>query len=303
MAPIVAPILNLEDGRVEQCVEGIGDRISGQGVAASTKHPDQLGKLQGRNVKGFAGGFSRFDRPSGGFALDRLIGGQEANQGNVLTGAPVLAAAEAAFTGTPGDLPAKTMAAMEAARSMGGDGRCSCSPSAPTSCGSPPPSFAKAADIGFFVISRFGDTDDPACTNAGCADGDYFMDFNIAFQGTADPDPVYQIQALFDAARLDLVGRPDAIASGIGFSRVPGPGDQWLLRVELRDWQGDLLGYSVVGFTVEHGPDSDQVTTIGTVSDLGDGSYEVILTETGPPGVDVFHMHTADRRSPGFDAF
>ena len=219
-------------------------------------------------------------------------------QGNVLTGAPVLAAAEAAFTGTPGDLPAKTMAAMEAARSMGGDGRCSCSPSAPTSCGSPPPSFAKAADVGFFVISRFGDTDDPACTNAGCADGDYFMDFNIAFQGTADPDPVYQIQALFDTARLDLVGRPDAIASGIGFSRVPGTGDQWLLRVELRDWQGDLLGHSVVGFTVEHGPDSDQVTTIGTVSDLGDGSYEVILTETGPPGVDVFHINADDGVRP-----
>jgi len=214
-------------------------------------------------------------------------------QGNVLTGAPVIAAAETAFVTTVGDLPARTMAAMEAARSMGGDGRCSCSPSAPTSCGSPPPSFDKAADVGFLVVSRFGDTDDPACTNAGCADGDYFMDFNIAFQTASDPDPVLQLQALFDAARLDLVGRPDAIASTIDFSTIPGPDGRWLLRVELRDWQGDTIGHSVAGFTVEHAPDSDQVTTIGSISDLGDGSYEVTLTETGATGVDVF-LITAD---------
>ena len=111
-------------------------------------------------------------------------------QGNVLTGSPVITAAENAFVGTEGDLPARTMAAMEAARSMGGDGRCSCSPSNPTGCGSPPPSFVKAADVGFFIISRYGDTDDPVCNSSGCADGDYFIDFNIAFQSTSDPDPV-----------------------------------------------------------------------------------------------------------------
>ncbi len=160
-------------------------------------------------------------------------------QGNVLTGSPVITAAENAFIGTGGDLPARTMAAMEAARSMGGDGRCSCSPSNPTGCGSPPPSFVKSADVGFFIISRFGDTDDPVCNSSGCADGDYFIDFNIAFQATSDPDPVYQLQALFDAERTALIGRPDAIASNVGFARVAGSGDEWLMRVELRDWSGD----------------------------------------------------------------
>jgi hypothetical protein len=214
-------------------------------------------------------------------------------QGNVLTGSPVISMAEAAFVGSPGDLPAKTMAAMEAARSMGGDGRCSCSPSDPTGCGSPPPSFTKSAHVGFFIISRVGDTDDPACNSAGCADGDYFMDFNIAFQGTADPDPVLQLQAIFDAARTDLIGRPDAIASTVSFTKVSGPGSEWILRVELRDWQGVLIGTGLPSFTVEHAPESDQVTTIGVITDLGDGSYEVALTETGPLGVDVF-LITAD---------
>ena len=43
-------------------------------------------------------------------------------QGNVLTGRPVVEMAEAALVNTVGDLPAKFMAAMEAARAMGGDG-------------------------------------------------------------------------------------------------------------------------------------------------------------------------------------
>jgi len=214
-------------------------------------------------------------------------------QGNVLTGSPVITLAEQAFVNTPGDLPAKTMAAMEAARSMGGDGRCSCDPQNPTGCGSPPPSFEKSAHVGFLLISRFGDTDDPECTAAGCADGDYFMAFNIAFQQVSDPDPVYQLQALFDNARLDLLGRPDAIASSVSFTEVNPPGGEWLLRVELMDWQGALLGHGVQGFTVVHAPESDHVTTIGDIVDLGDGSYEVTLTETGELGVDVF-LITAD---------
>jgi hypothetical protein len=214
-------------------------------------------------------------------------------QGNVLTGSPVITLAEAAFVSTPGDLPAKTMAAMEAARSMGGDGRCSCDPGNPTGCGSPPPSFEKSAHVGFLLISRYGDADDPICNAAGCADGDYFMAFNVAFQGVADPDPVYQLQALFDDARLDLLGRPDAIASSLTFTEIDPPGGEWLLRVELRDWQGALLGHGVQSFTVEHAPESDQVTTIGDIVDLGDGSYEVTLTATGELGVDVF-LITAD---------
>jgi hypothetical protein len=80
-------------------------------------------------------------------------------QGNVLTGAPVVDMAVAAITNTPGDLAEKLMAGMEAARAMGGDGRCSCNPSDPTGCGSPPPTFIKAAHIAYMIIARAGDRD------------------------------------------------------------------------------------------------------------------------------------------------
>ncbi len=79
-------------------------------------------------------------------------------QGNILTGAPVVDLAVDAIISTPGDLPAKLMASMEAARAMGGDGRCSCS-SGPTNCGSPPPSFSKSAHIAYLMVSRLGDLD------------------------------------------------------------------------------------------------------------------------------------------------
>lgn len=78
-------------------------------------------------------------------------------QGNVLTGQPVVGLAEQAIIGTPGDLPEKLMAAMEAAYLMGGDGRCSCNASLPQSCGSPPPSFTKTAHIGYMLVARAGD--------------------------------------------------------------------------------------------------------------------------------------------------
>lgn len=82
-------------------------------------------------------------------------------QGNVLTGEPVVAAAVQAIIDTPGDIAAKMMASMEAARSMGGDGRCSCSGGNPTGCGAPPPTFTKSAHIAYMLIARDGDT-------AGC---------------------------------------------------------------------------------------------------------------------------------------
>ena len=60
-------------------------------------------------------------------------------QGNILMGSPVILDVETALRNTPGDLSQKVMAAMEAARDMGGDGRCSCDEQFPESCGTPPP--------------------------------------------------------------------------------------------------------------------------------------------------------------------
>jgi hypothetical protein len=111
-------------------------------------------------------------------------------QGNVLTGEPVVDLAVEAIIHTPGGVPERLMAAMEAARSMGGDGRCSCDPRFPDSCGSPPPDFEKAAHIAYMLIARLGDT--PGCNgryDAGSSpygivsrdiDGDGRMDLAVA---------------------------------------------------------------------------------------------------------------------------
>lgn len=80
-------------------------------------------------------------------------------QGNVLTGEPVVSLAVDAIVNTPGDLAEKLMAGMEAARLMGGDGRCSCSQTKPDSCGAPPPNFEKSAHIAYMLIGRRGDAE------------------------------------------------------------------------------------------------------------------------------------------------
>lgn len=111
-------------------------------------------------------------------------------QGNVLAGACVISAIEQAVLNTKGDMPEKLMAGMEAARAMGGDGRCSCSRNNPPGCGCPPPDFDKAGHIGGIIDARLGDADDPVCNADGCADGDYFMRLNVPFQNSGRPDPV-----------------------------------------------------------------------------------------------------------------
>lgn len=78
-------------------------------------------------------------------------------QGNILTGPQVADAAVAAITSSTADLPRRLMDAMQAARSFGGDGRCSCAPDSATACGAPPPSFTKSAHVGYMIVARAGD--------------------------------------------------------------------------------------------------------------------------------------------------
>ena len=85
-------------------------------------------------------------------------------QGNILTGQPVIDAAIEAMRTSAGDLPQRLMAGMQAARQMGGDGRCSCTGGPATSCGSPPASFVRTANCAYFIVSRAGDADLAAFT-------------------------------------------------------------------------------------------------------------------------------------------
>jgi hypothetical protein len=114
-------------------------------------------------------------------------------QGNVLTGDPVVLEAEQAIITTPGDLPEKLMAAMEAARAMGGDGRCSCNSSTPTACGAPPPGEFKSADVGYMIVTRAGDFQ--ASNGVYSTAGDPVAITTTDFSHDAKPDVV--------AARFD----------------------------------------------------------------------------------------------------
>ena len=209
-------------------------------------------------------------------------------QGNVLTGMPVLTQAEQAILNTPGDLAAKLMAAMDAARMMGGDGRCSCNPVAPTSCGSPPPSFTNAANAASMIVSRPGDIDAPCGGAAGCVAGTYWMNLNVANQPPTALDPVLQLQGLLAAFRAAHVGRPDHFQSTamLGASTLRANGqDTTTLHLVLRDGQGTPLSAGGAVVTVTAGP---QGTTTdlqaGPVVDHGDGTYDVPLTAGLTPG-------------------
>lgn len=224
-------------------------------------------------------------------------------QGNVITGQPVLDQAEAAILYAPGGIPEKLMAAMEAAYDMGGDGRCSCEPTDPTGCGSPPPDFDKTAHVGFMIDSRRGDVDGVCDRPRGCANGTYYMTFNIANQTADDPDPVIQLRERFDLWRAGLVGIPDAAESRLAITpdRLLNDGVSIAtMRIDVLDWQG-LPAAGITDVVVEHDPAGDPGSSaIGTVIDLGNGAYEVQLTAGTTVHDDRIAVRVADATGERF---
>lgn len=221
-------------------------------------------------------------------------------QGNILSGDCVVPAIEQAILTTVGDIPQKLMAGMQAAGANGGDGRCSCSNANPMGCGCPPSKFTKPGHIGGMVVARIGDADDPLCNRFGCVDGDYFMRLNVPFQDPGNPDPVLQLQDQFDSWRASLDGRPDAIQSTVEFD-PPGPlaeGASTSMQITLRDYQGLPIAVSIQSVTVVHAPGSDGISTIGSVVDLGNGSFSVVITAGTTMGTDRFRVSVDDGTRP-----
>jgi hypothetical protein len=218
-------------------------------------------------------------------------------QGNVLTGPPVVAMAEAAVINTPGSLADKLIAGMEAARSMGGDGRCSCDPNHPTSCGSPPPSFTKSAHIGFMVVSRIGDTDGGCSAATGCASGQYWLKFNVPFQFQADLDPVLQLESLYAGFKAGLAGHPDGLSSLAGFDHDELLADGQSTRtltIALYDAAGSAITTGGATVSVTPAPGSTALCAIGPVSDQGDGTYTVTVTAGAAAGSELFAVRADD---------
>jgi hypothetical protein len=203
-------------------------------------------------------------------------------QGNVLTGIQVVHAAEAALLATPGDLSQRVMAGMEAARALGGDGRCSCSQFAPTFCGVPPPNFTKSAHVGFVALARLGDSLGGCSQATGCANGAYYLDLEVkGLDGAAnDPDAVLQLQAQYVAWRASKAGVPDHLLSTVkaGAQALIADGEHsTLVRVRLVDLEGAPLAQGGAALTLDIGGSAPGLLSAGPVLDLGDGSYEFEL--------------------------
>jgi hypothetical protein len=220
-------------------------------------------------------------------------------QGNVLAGTEVVHAAEAALLGTQGDLSQKLLAAMQAARDFGGDGRCSCDFTNADSCGSPPDSFEKSAHVGFLLVARVGDEEPPCNRGNDCADGFFHLRLNVrgADADENDPDPVDQLTERYAAWRAQRVGHPDGVLSRVdAVDSLPADGvTRRTVTVQLVDLEGDKL---------DHGGHKVQVTSaegrrlhldVGPVADLGDGRYRFSLGATRLVGTDRLAIRAENR--------
>jgi len=237
--------------------------------------------------------FTGFQAGQGKHGVTGIAGDYRyAMQGNLLVGPEPVLAAEQALLATNGDLGQKLMAAMEAAAAQGGDGRCSCSPSNPTSCGAPPPGTWKSAHTGFLIIARVGDKLGQCNGNAGCANGNYYLKRNSI--GTAsDPDPVLELRTKFDAWRAALAGRPDHINSVVSASaqQLVADGVSALdVHVQLVDVDGQPLTAGGASATLTNLSGAPDATSPGPVTDHGDGSYSFRLTAGTSAGTDDWEL-------------
>ncbi|MEM7309911.1 MAG: DUF1028 domain-containing protein [Planctomycetota bacterium] len=217
-------------------------------------------------------------------------------QGNVITGDIVVTAAEGALLGAPGDLTQKVMAGMEAARVLGGDGRCSCTTGAPFSCGTPPPDFEKSAHTAFIVTSRMGDVDGGCYWALGCAQEEYYV--KLAVSGDSDDiDPVIQLQMDYDAWRQGMAGHPDHLLSTVtpGATALVADGaTSTEVVVRLYDVEGDPILQGGALVTVETEDGSTPYATPGAVVDNGDGTYTIPFAAGTTAGDDTFVIRVDD---------
>ena len=222
-----------------------------------------------------------YEGPSVGnarYGVARTIEGLSyAIQGNVLAGIQVVTDAENALLMTEGDLGQRVLAAMEAARIYGGDGRCSCHTAQPTICGSPPPSFLFADETAFFMIARMGDPDGVCAAGFGCANGTYFCNLNEigTFSGI---DPVVRLQSEHAAWRAGLVGRADQLRTVVEPRTADLPSDgttQLQVDVELRDIEGDAVDDVAATISIERMSGNPPAAKILGIDALAPGHFRI----------------------------
>jgi len=227
-------------------------------------------------------------------------------QGNILTGMGVLLKAEEALVQAQGDLAQKIMAGMNAAKNYGGDGRCSCKEWAPTVCGCPPTKVKfkkeknrKSAHVGYLVVARIGDKDGVFNSNAGFANGEYYMDLNVTTQSPADPVDTLK-KMLFDF-RNSWSGHADHILTHktVYPNKIIADGkSESELMIALADINNERVTKGMVKISVIHDEASDKTCVIGPIIDHYNGVYTIPLTSTLTAGTDVFRVVVDDGMGP-----
>ncbi len=135
----------------------------------------------------------------------------------------------------------------------------------------------------------------------GTGSGDYFMTFNVPNQPAGNPDPVAQLQTMFDTWRTALVARPDGVQSLATMTptHIAANGSSTSeLTFTLRDWQGSPVTAAMQSISVTHAPGSPALCSISPVQNLGNGEYRVFLTAGTIPGVDRFRVEINDGQRP-----
>jgi hypothetical protein len=209
-----------------------------------------------------------------GVAVYDMDGLNYAIQGNVLTGLLPVYAAEQALISTSGDLSQRVIAAMEAARAAGGDGRCSCLTGAPNSCGAPPPSFVYSSYTAFMVLARIGDTDGECNATIGCANGNYYLDL-MSISHLGNPEPVLAMEQRYLQWRTKLVDTADQLKSLVApqVSTLPADGtSQTTVDVQLVDLDGNLVDRPAT-LLIEATSASASASSVGTLEVLGGGLF------------------------------
>ncbi|MFT7665110.1 MAG: putative Ntn-hydrolase superfamily protein, partial [Planctomycetota bacterium] len=219
---------------------------------------------------------------------------KHAVQGNVLTAKKVVFQSRKTLVRSHGDLAQRVMMAMETARDLGGDGRCSCPTGMPEDCGAPPAQFDSSAAISFIVMSRIGDTDGLCDAINGCANGDYYLSLNVT-PGKPKVDAVSELRKAFDIWRADLAGHPDHLLSIAEPEATALPADgqtRTTVHVMLRDVDGIPItnGTSLVEVTTESG---SPITALGPVLSDGNGGYSFDVIAGTTTGLERFIV-TAD---------
>lgn len=108
------------------------------------------------------------------------------------------------------------------------------------------------------------------------AEGEYFMSLNVPNQRRSDPDPVDQLQDLYNAWLLDREGRVDAVWSSVSGYGVLTLGNSEVFTIELRDLHGNLLDITDASeLQVEV---RDPFATAGQPVLVGPGVFEIELS-------------------------